>query len=152
MSARKNDFFIFIKIICWLNLIKTSEIEGNYMKIYWSFNSVPELKGLNTEEQKKIWNACRWSVFRHTAVWIALLFFPVCSILGHFMGEVIGNALQLSQSLAYIVITLIGFAIGTSIGGFVFGQVSTVYIRPCLREQINKDSKSEPVNIFDDMK
>ncbi len=43
------------------------------MRIYWSYNSIPELQGLTKLEQRMRWRHCWKQTFRHWEVWGALL-------------------------------------------------------------------------------
>jgi hypothetical protein len=107
------------------------------MKIYWSLESIPELSGLTEEERKKIWRSCRWKIFQHPPVYLALVIFGICPIIGHWLGLTLSSLWSL-EAIPSMVITLLGFGIGIGVGGFIYGQISTIYIRPYMRKKIAK--------------
>ena len=90
------------------------------MQIYWSHNSIPELKPFDKSERSRLWQAGYARCFRKPLFWLAMISVGVFGALGSAAGQ----ALSESRLAAYI-----GVAIGSAIGGIIYFQVAVYYAR-----------------------
>jgi len=88
------------------------------MKIYWNYNSIPEVKDLSKEDRKKAWAYAYKKCFRHWQTYLGLIICGFCAGFGSFIS---GGS-------------VFGAGIGGGVGGFIFGQIATVVARDYLAE------------------
>src|SRR5438128_1113164 len=98
------------------------------MRFYWSLKQVPELAELSPAERRRVHRACysRYP-FKSPRCIIALVACGLCGAAGTGAGGLIHFALGIPLSIWQ---PLVGAGIGGAIGGFIFGQTVTSYLRP----------------------
>jgi lipopolysaccharide export LptBFGC system permease protein LptF len=101
------------------------------MKLYWSYNSIPELADLSNEKRNEIWKTCyatNWKVR-----FLSSLIMPVFMFVGILIA------------LSYFRHTLVGMIIAvviTSIGWYIGWQITVNMIRPYLRKYLKSNVKT----------
>jgi hypothetical protein len=93
------------------------------MSVYWTVKSIPELKNIPESERGKVWRA-----FFRTLSWKEWKYLCIFLIAG--FGAVIGDH----------VLPFWGCLVGATIGGFISGQIAIEYLRPRLREYLEKSN------------
>lgn len=98
------------------------------MRLYWTINSIPELRSLPKRERKQVWRRCYNKILRHWQTWVALALCGICSGAGGALG-------RLAFVDSYLILVCI--AAGGGIGGFIFSQVAIHVAIPYIREEIS---------------
>jgi len=99
------------------------------MPFYWTLGQVPELGGLSPAERRRVHRACYWQhAFRSPRCILALVVCGLCPVVGGAAG---GRLLHfLFDTPLSFWYGILGAAIGGGIGGAIFGQTVTSYLRP----------------------
>ena len=97
------------------------------MRIYWTIESIPELKTLSKRERKRIWREAYRNSWNHWQAGAALLLLGLCVCIGGIMGGAWGAG------------------IGGGIGAMIFHQIMIVIMRPYLKASViqEHDVKTE---------
>jgi len=102
------------------------------MKLYWSYNSIPELADLPKEKRKEIWKSCCLKCFANFPFWcstknaIALVWLVIVMPLVIYYSN-------------HHMIGLIGFVLVGAIIGFILWQVEIALVKPYIRECLNSN-------------
>jgi hypothetical protein len=124
------------------------------MKVYWSWESVPELADLPPRDRRRLWREAwgkvvwRWPVMLVglvllPAMLIGCVFVLLPAILrgwGYLVGYV-GFAADLGWPLALLLLLLVAGVVG-NVYGFILTQVGLVFARPYLRAARLAESQS----------
>ena len=84
------------------------------MKIYWSFNHIPELSHLSASEKKRLWQKASSRCLRSWLGWLGLI---LCGLSGS-LGADIGEIYELK---------MLGTALGGATGGLIYAQIVTYF-------------------------
>ena len=101
------------------------------MKLYWSYNSIPELANLPKENRKEVWAACHPKIFRRS-IWISMIIAAVCIPLGIEIGK------SYFGGIAGLIVAVI---IGGIVGALIW-QVQAAMAMPYIREYLNSNVKT----------
>ncbi|MCC5452051.1 hypothetical protein LMJ53_10005 [Rheinheimera sp. UJ51] len=82
------------------------------MKIYWSFNHIPELSHLSASEKKRLWQKASSRCLQSWLGWLGLIF---CGLSGS-LGADIGEMYELK---------MLGTVLGGATGGLIYAQIVT---------------------------
>ena len=93
------------------------------MKLYWSYNSIPELAGLPKAEQKKRWSEACEGAKGTRQFWQAVVI--MCIVLGAFVF--VGDRL-IRESFWWMG------GVAGAIAGFLFGQMQCRMVSGYLRQ------------------
>jgi len=102
------------------------------MKIYWNWNSIPELKGCSKESRKA---ACRYAWKKSFWRWQGICILVIYSVISGLMIESCRDIWR-ARGLFFVVP---GSAIGGGILGVLYGQIMTHFSRPYMREYFEKE-------------
>jgi hypothetical protein len=97
------------------------------VKLYWSYNSIPELADLPKEKRKVVWKSCHLKVFQHWLTWFSFLISGICVAAGIALGDFYYGRMG----------GIIGGAIAGGIGGFIAWEIKVAKVRPYIREYLN---------------
>lgn len=111
------------------------------MNIYWSANSVPELRGYSKDIQRKLWRRALKENYKNKLVWLGygLLFLTIFSV-----------SMLIPSSSNIAVGMLIGGVIG-GMAGLISSQFVIAAIRPTLakyRSDFEKAASSKGADYF----
>ena len=84
--------------------------------VFWTLRSIPELANLPARERGVRWRRAYRHSWRHWQTWAGLITCAVCAALGVRFG-------------VFAAHPIIGGLIGSSVGGFVFGQTTVRVVR-----------------------
>ena len=99
------------------------------MKIYWSYNSIPELADLPKEKRKEIWQKCHVKVFRHWQMWFLILI------------QVLLTVVIIESVRSYFgSFNVVGLILLMIIGGLIGGVIS------CFTQSINRSDIRKYLN------
>jgi hypothetical protein len=96
------------------------------MKLYWGFNSIPELQGLPKAQQRRLWSSGVRAGWRMPRVWGAYLLMALFMGVGIFVPRLLGDLLD-GQGLR-----VLWGAVWGGLGGLLANQITTHAIRPVL--------------------
>jgi hypothetical protein len=102
------------------------------MKLYWSYNSIPELADLPKEKRKEIWHTCHLKCLVHWQIWVSFLVCGLCAATGMGLGEFYYNRIG----------GFLGAMLGGGIGGFIIGEIKVSMVRPHIREYLISHGKT----------
>ncbi len=103
------------------------------MKIYWSYNSIPELADIPKEKRKEVWTTCyHRSKISYRYILVAVVIGAVCISAGMLLGK-----FYLGRTGG-----ILGTAIAGGIAGFIIGQSIIASVRPYVREYLNSNGKT----------
>jgi hypothetical protein len=100
------------------------------MKLYWTITSIPELKGLTSEDRKRIWQECYREAWKHWQVWLSFMVFPIIILT---MGFFIDLILHLFPGLPYLILPLF-IALYVMAGSQIFVQVVLRFTRDYVKK------------------
>jgi hypothetical protein len=106
------------------------------MKIYWTAKSVPELADLSPSDRGRVHRACYGQALKSRRCKVALLISGLCAGLGGIVGNSLHWLFGFPPSIWHMAV---GGVIGGGIGGFVYGQVVTDYLRPFYADYIKTE-------------
>jgi hypothetical protein len=109
------------------------------MKLYWSYNSIPELADLPKEKRKEVWKTCHLKCWTSWPFWITTVAIIV-------IGTMVGGATlrklgYFCSDNHYIMGSFWAGAIGIFIT-FIITQVEISLARPYIREYLNSNVKT----------
>jgi hypothetical protein len=102
------------------------------MKLYWSYNSIPELADLPKEKRKEIWHACHLKGLAHWQTWGACLVCGLCCVTGSELGKLCYGRIG----------GFIGAMIAGGLGGLIAWEVTATMVRPHIREYLSSYGKT----------
>jgi len=106
------------------------------MSIYWTLKQVPEMRGLSQAQRGRVHRACYPSAFRSGRCLLALAACGACGGGGSLLGGTIHLLLGTTLSIWHVIV---GCGLGGGIGGFIFSQTVTSYLRPFYADYINRN-------------
>jgi hypothetical protein len=95
------------------------------MRFYWFIEDAPGLSELPRGEQRRIWQAANFKLYRHWQMWLAIPGVPLCAYIGAALGGRTGGA------------------IGLGVGMLIFYLVVVNLLPPLIRAVLS-DSGSRP--------
>jgi hypothetical protein len=101
------------------------------MKLYWTYNSIPELADLPKDKRKEVWATCHRKML-HRYIWVACVIGAVCVPAGMIIGE----------SYFGRIGGIIEAMIAGGIGGLIIGEVKVAMTRPHIREYLISHEKT----------
>ena len=111
------------------------------MTFYWSLKQVPEMIGLSREERRRVHRACyRQHTFKSPRCIVALVVCGLCGGVGAAAGGLSHFVLGVPPSIWQ---PALGAAIGGGVGGFIFSQTVTSYLRPFYADYIKRELRRE---------
>lgn len=106
------------------------------MKIYWTFKAVPEFSGLSRAERRRVHLACYGQAFKSRRCLVALLICGLCGGVGSGLGDYLPSLLGFEHSMWQ---PTIGGCFGGGVGGFIWAQIATDYLRPYYANYIKSE-------------
>ncbi len=106
------------------------------MKIYWSINSVPEIRDLDFAIKDKIARTCMLRALRRWQVWVGVLLV----FLLHLVLRKVGTDLFGSSKPVLDMLWWVGNII---LPVYIFRVIIFNYSLPCIREEVKSKTKSQ---------
>jgi RsiW-degrading membrane proteinase PrsW (M82 family) len=103
------------------------------MKIYWSYNSIPELADIPKEKRKEIWKPCSLKCLASWPFCVSAIAMIVVWFILVKLGFFYSDNHTISSIWALIV---------TAIVGFILKQVELALLRPYIRKYLNLNEQT----------
>ena len=106
------------------------------MKLYLTFKDVPEFLDLSNAERRRVNQACYRQAFKSRHCLAAFLIWGLCAV----AGSALGNYLPLFFGFEHSIWQpTMGGVIGSAVGGFIWGQIVTDFLRPFYADYIKTE-------------
>ena len=77
------------------------------MKFHWLMENPPQLFELPPEEQRRIWRAANFKMYRHWQMWLAIPTAFMCAPIGGTLAGLIGSFIGLAIGLLILYLMVV---------------------------------------------
>lgn len=116
------------------------------MNLYLTYDSIPELRGLPKEEQRKAWRACAWSMLGSVSWWLGLVKIWAVSVMTGLPVLILTACLMFwlrdGPFILTVVVVVLGSCVVGASGGLVAHREVIKHIRPRLKQYVEREYRA----------